>query len=129
MSVEMERIGIKNITIVDIGRVLRDQRTKIGASQLDIARRLGYANFNFVSMIETGRSKIPVGRVEDFVEVYGISPEFTLVILRVMYPDVLKTVLRLVKKIPKIFKEFVKEQDEEIEDIFNHIRSSIYSRN
>lgn len=112
------RTDINKLSPVEIGRILADQRKRIGISQGDVARELGYVNMNFISMIESGRSKIPMNRVDDFVHAYRMNPEFILVILRVMYPDILDSILRLANKIPKIFKGFIKNNDEEIEEIF-----------
>lgn len=112
------RTDINKLSPVEIGRILADQRKRIGISQGDVARELGYVNMNFISMIESGRSKIPMNRVDDFVYAYRMNPEFILVILRVMYPDILDSILRLANKIPKIFKGFIKNNDEEIEEIF-----------
>ena len=109
----------------EIGRVLREHRARIGLSQSDIAKSLGYANVNFISMIESGKSKIPVNRVDDLVSAYQMSPEFTLVILRAEYPEYLTTIIRLAKRIPRIFKEFISDPDEEINTIYSKILDSI----
>ena len=109
----------------DIGRTLSGQRLRVGLGQSAIAKKLGYVNVNFISMIESGTCKIPVNRIDALVAAYQLSPEFSLVILKSEYPDFLETILRLSKAVPRIFKDAIKNPDEEIFGIFQSTRQSL----
>ncbi len=120
-----KRSDIDKLTVIELGRVLFSQRKAIGFSQGDVTKRLGYANLNFISMIEAGKSKIPINRVSDFVEVYGFRKDFALVILRVMHKDAFEAFLKLATEIPKIFKDALISPDDEVSEIFDKTRSSL----
>lgn len=109
---------LDEVTQQDIGSLLAQHRKRIGLSQGHIARELGYVNVNFISIIESGKSKIPMGRIDDFVQAYGLAPEFILVILRVLYPETLGLISRIANKVPKIFKDYLKNNDEELANIY-----------
>lgn len=126
MSIKsLKGTNIETITVVELGRLLFTQRKAIGFSQGDVTKRLGYANLNFISMIEAGKSKIPINRVSDFVSVYGFSKDFALVILRVMHKDAFDAFLSLATEIPRVFKDALKSPDEEISEIYDKIRLSL----
>jgi transcriptional regulator with XRE-family HTH domain len=123
--VRNEIYDINKLTASDVGRLMTANRNRLGISQGEIAKELGYANANFISMTETGKSKIPVNKIDAFVEAYRMSPEFSLVILKVMYPDMLETILTLAKKVPRIFKGFIKSADAEIEEVYATTTQSV----
>lgn len=116
------------ITFQDVGRLLADQRRRIGLCQADIAKPLGYVNINFISMIESGKSKIPINRIDDLVKAYQLAPEFILVVLQAQYPEYLGTLLRLAKKTPLIFKDVVSDPAARIERIFQITQESLRPR-
>jgi transcriptional regulator with XRE-family HTH domain len=109
----------------DVGRILMEQRNRLGLSQGDIAKALGYVNVNFISMLESGKSKIPVNKIDELVVAYHLPTEFILVILRVMYPDYFETIHRVTKKAPRIFKKAMKDPDEGLFEILENIKSSL----
>jgi hypothetical protein len=109
--------GQEKITGADILQILVNQRRRLGLSQGDVAKELKYRNVNFISMTESGRSKIPINRITDFIEAYRMSPEFALVILKVQYPEILETVIKLSKTAPRIFKGFIKDPARELANI------------
>lgn len=113
------------ITPQEIGRVLSGQRKRVGLSQGDIAKAMGYVNINFISMIEAGKSKIPVNKIDSLVDAYQMNPEFILVVLRSEYPEYLAAIIRLAKRIPRIFKEAIADPDIEIEAIYKKTLESI----
>ncbi len=117
MSEETESVRLE-ITSQEIGSVLSRQRKRVGLSQADIAKAMGYVNINFISMLEAGKSKIPVNRIDDLVDAYQMNPEFILVVLYSQYPEYLATIIRMAKRIPKIFKEVIANSDIEIEAIY-----------
>jgi transcriptional regulator with XRE-family HTH domain len=44
----------------NIGLLIRTYRAKAGLTQLELAQALGYANPQFVYLIECGKSKVPM---------------------------------------------------------------------
>jgi transcriptional regulator with XRE-family HTH domain len=86
----------KTLNHLTVGNILKSQREKIGSTQNDIAQALGYRNINFISMIESGRSNIPVSRILDIINAYQMENIFGLVILRELHPDIWKLFLDMV---------------------------------
>ncbi|MBV5326525.1 MAG: helix-turn-helix transcriptional regulator [Chlorobium sp.] len=114
-----------NYTKEELGRILSEQRKRVGRSQGDIAKALDYSNVNFISMIESGKSKIPINRIAVLVDAYSMSPEFILVILRVEYPEYLDMIASIASRFPKIFKRVTEDQDKEISNIYNYHKQLI----
>jgi transcriptional regulator with XRE-family HTH domain len=85
--------------------------------QSHIAKKLGYVNVNFISMIESGSCKIPVNKIDKLVDAYQLRPEFSLVILKAEYPEFLDTIKRLIKSVPKIFTDAINNPEIEIAGI------------
>jgi len=61
-------------TVRLLGRLLALRRERLGMTQTEVARRMGLANPNMISMIEAGRSKVPPLRAAEFAEIYGLKP-------------------------------------------------------
>lgn len=61
-----------------VGAQLRKFRLNAHLSQGDVGGRLGYANINFMSMIENDRSGIPADRFVDFMESYEVPQNLRL---------------------------------------------------
>ncbi len=118
----------KGISFKDVGNVLSEQRKRIGICQGDIAKQLGFANMNFISMIENGKSKVPINRIDDLVNAYQLAPEFILVVLQAEYPEYLGTMLRLAKKTPRIFGDVVSDPPARIERIYQMTLDSLRVR-
>lgn len=116
------------ITFKDVGKVLSEQRKRIGLNQGDIAKQLKYVNINFISMLESGKSKIPVNKIDELVAAYQLPPEFILVALQAEYPDYLGTILRLAKKTPLIFKDVVNDPTARIDRIYQMTLDSLRTR-
>lgn len=76
-------------------------------------------------MIESGRTKIPINKVDELVDAYRLSQEFILVVMRTMYPESLETILRLANKLPRIFKDVIKNADDEIDDIYEKTKNMV----
>jgi transcriptional regulator with XRE-family HTH domain len=80
-----------------LGKILRAWRERQGILQKEVCEALGYKNSNYISMLEAGRTSVPVGRIADVVEAYKIDPEFALAILKGLYPEYFDMVLRVVE--------------------------------
>jgi transcriptional regulator with XRE-family HTH domain len=53
---------------------LRELREKAGLTQLELARRLRFKYYAFVSQVETGVSRVPTEKMEDWAIALGVSP-------------------------------------------------------
>jgi len=115
----------KGISFKAVGKVLKEQRKKLGLNQSAIAKEMGYVNINFISMIESGASKIPVNKIDELVKAYRLPPEFILVALQAQYPEYLGTMLRLAKKSPLIFMDVVSDPEARVIRIFEKVIDSI----
>lgn len=56
------------------GQLIKKHREKIGMTQLELARELGYEIPQFISIVEHGRSKVPLDKCKKISEVLNIKP-------------------------------------------------------
>jgi len=77
----------KQFNGIQVGELLIRLRKRLRLSQFDVAQQLGLSNSNFISMIERGRSQIPLDKFAKFMEVYEATPEQSLVIFRSLWPS------------------------------------------
>lgn len=113
------------ISIKDVGGLLAEQRRKLGLTQADIAKPMGFTNVNFVSMLESGSSKIPMNKVDMLVKAYQLPAAFVLVALQAEYPELLDSLLRIAKKTPLVFLDVLSDPEARIERIFQITKDSI----
>ncbi len=71
-----------------IGSILKEQRESQGLSQADIAAALDYKNYNYISMLENGRSNIPVKRAMDILRAYRLDDSVAAVFIKYLLPAV-----------------------------------------
>ena len=57
------------------GSWLREQRQKAGLSQMDLANRLGFKYYTFISQIENGYGRVPSQSMADWAKAVGVRPE------------------------------------------------------
>jgi ribosome-binding protein aMBF1 (putative translation factor) len=70
-----------------LGQVVSVRRRELGLSQAELAARLAYKNTNFVSMIESGQSELPLDRTSQFAEVLEIDARWLAErVLRARHP-------------------------------------------
>ncbi len=60
--------------ILIIGPMVKEARLKLGLSQVELARNLGYNYGNFIGMIESGTAKFPRDGVLKFAKALNIPP-------------------------------------------------------
>ena len=84
---------------------LKRQREYKGLSQYDLAEVLGYSNSNFISMLERGRSKIPMAKIPDLVSALGLPNEFEAVLFKELYPDEWHLFRNAARKFPEFFDD------------------------
>ena len=88
----------KSITAETIGAILKAQRENINISQRQVAEALGYRNVNFISMIESGRSNPPLGKLPDIVRAYQLDYKFVALMVKALYPDAWTTMFYVLDK-------------------------------
>ena len=101
-----------------IGSILKNFREAKGLSQRELARALGYMNANFISMIETGRSAPPLGKLLELCEAIDADKAIIAVILKYLYPDAWDATLAAIYGCPGIFKSKSRKIDEDVEAKF-----------
>ena len=64
------------------GTWLREQRQKAGLSQMDLANKLGFKYYTFISQIENGFGRVPSQSMGDWARALGLRPsQFARVLL------------------------------------------------
>lgn len=57
----------------NIGQYLKTMRVKNKKSQLEVSKYLGYENPQFISLIENGHSKLPLGIMKKYCDFLSID--------------------------------------------------------
>lgn len=104
---------------VEFGKLLRAHREKLQRTQKSIAEELDYDNENFISMIESGKSNIPLKRLSDFVNLYRLTPLEEMTALKTYHPEVYEVVLRMVLRGRELKNMNQNEVDEAVNDELN----------
>jgi transcriptional regulator with XRE-family HTH domain len=64
------------------GSWLREQRQKAGLSQMDLANKLDFKYYTFISQIENGFGRVPSQSMRDWARALGLRPsQFARVLL------------------------------------------------
>jgi transcriptional regulator with XRE-family HTH domain len=58
----------------EAGAWLRELREEAGLTQMDLASRLGFKYYAFVSQVETGFSRLPPDKMEAWAQTVGVEP-------------------------------------------------------
>jgi transcriptional regulator with XRE-family HTH domain len=56
------------------GSWLKELRAKAGLSQIELASRLGFKYYTFVSQIENGFGRVPTESMEAWADALGVDP-------------------------------------------------------
>ena len=56
------------------GTWLKDLRTRAGLSQFELAERLGFKYYTFISQVENGFGRVPTESLEAWARALGIDP-------------------------------------------------------
>lgn len=65
------------------GQWLRERREAVGLSQRELAGKVGFDYYTFISQIEAGRGKVPSERYESYAKALSVRPrEFGIMMLR-----------------------------------------------
>jgi len=86
----------------EFGKWLKAQKALNGLSQVDIAKSIGYNNWNFISLVERGISAIPMEKIKAFADAYKVDfGEFALKLYREVYPEQFEIIKAICKHINK----------------------------
>jgi len=85
--------------------VMKAHRTSKKIQQATIAKELKLNNANFISMMEGGRSKLPIGRISEMVKAYRFDPDFSLIIVKRLHPEIWEMWKRVSIDNPYFFNE------------------------
>ena len=67
---------------------LKTLREEAGLTQIDLARRLGFKYYAFVSQVETGLSRVPTEKLERWAQALGADPgKFTKQLISFYEPE------------------------------------------
>lgn len=58
-----------------LGKILKEKREKVGFSQAEVSKKLGYSSPQFVSNWERGLSTPPVTSLRSIAQLYKIPPD------------------------------------------------------
>ena len=80
-------------------QIVAHRRQELRLSQTELAGKLGYTNVNFISMVEGGKSKVPLERSIDFAEALEIDVKwFIEQVMRDRYPKVAEVLFKSARK-------------------------------
>lgn len=69
--------------------VIATRRSDLGITQAELAKKLDLKSANFITILEKGRSQVPLERAPDLAKALEMDPKwFTRMVLEYRYPDV-----------------------------------------
>jgi DNA-binding XRE family transcriptional regulator len=70
------------------GTWLKELRTRAGLSQIELAERLGFKYYTFISQVENGFGRVPTESLEEWARALGVDPSsFTRELLSYYDPE------------------------------------------
>jgi transcriptional regulator with XRE-family HTH domain len=90
---------------VELGAFLKKLRLRKGRSQIDIAVKVGVASINFISMLEHGKTSVPIDKFSRYMEAYGATYQESLLFFRSNWPDAWTAVCHLDNTCGALFRE------------------------
>lgn len=98
-----------SISQVAIGALLKAHREHMNLQQRDIAQALRYRNINYISILESGRSNIPLAKIKELAEAYRIDAIIIPIITKYLNPDVWELQMSIIEKCPELFGNLNRE--------------------
>ncbi|WP_319524276.1 helix-turn-helix transcriptional regulator [uncultured Desulfosarcina sp.] len=103
------------------GALLKSYREKRNLSQSDVAQQLGYRNVNFISMIESGKSNIPIARIIDVLNAYQIEAEMALALVKKLQPEIWQLFKHMITTNPELLKKKFGEIEDDLDKKFGRV--------
>jgi transcriptional regulator with XRE-family HTH domain len=73
-----------------VGQFIRENRERLGMTQAQLGKKLGYRYGNFITMLEGGNAGFPVDKWKKYAEALEVPEhEFLKVVLGAAYPDMM----------------------------------------
>lgn len=85
-----------------VGKLLKRKREELGGTQKEIARVMDYKSANYVSMLETGSSKIPFTKIPEITRAYCLDRLYIVIIIRQLYPEHWNLIKELMRAVPEL---------------------------
>lgn len=82
----------------EAGAWLKELRTQAGLSQIELANRLGFKYYTFISQVENGFGRVPTASMEAWASALGVNPSYFAKMLLSFYEPELYRLLYEVKK-------------------------------
>jgi transcriptional regulator with XRE-family HTH domain len=80
----------------EAGTWLKDMRRRAGLSQIELAARLGFKYYTFISQVENGFGRVPTESMERWAEALGIEPsEFARQLLSYYDPEMYRLLFQV----------------------------------
>lgn len=61
-----------------IGKRIKEKRIKIGMTQEELARKLGYNSRSSINKVELGKNDIPISKVIEYAKALGTTPSYLM---------------------------------------------------
>jgi transcriptional regulator with XRE-family HTH domain len=97
-----------------IGALLKAHREHKNLNQRDIARALNYKSINYISILEGGKSNIPMDRLKEIMDAYQMNSVITPILVRYLHPDVWNLFMAMLKSYPSLQEMGEKEMDKDV---------------
>jgi transcriptional regulator with XRE-family HTH domain len=70
------------------GTWLKGLRSRAGLTQMELAERLGFKYYSFVSQVENGFGRMPTEKIEAWAQTLGVEPtQFTKTLISFYEPE------------------------------------------
>jgi DNA-binding XRE family transcriptional regulator len=97
-----------------MGALLKHTREFLRWTQREMAQRLGYENANYISMLESGSSKIPLTKIPQISRKYCLDNIYMVIMMRELYPEMWNLIKEIMQNVPEL-DAMVKEKKKEDE--------------
>ena len=70
----MKRTSSLKLRRKEAGTWLKGLRGQAGLTQMELAGRLGFKYYPFISQVENGHGRVPTGKMEAWAQTLGVDP-------------------------------------------------------
>ena len=87
---------------LDPAEIVAARRTELGMSQAEVAKKIGMASSNFITMIELGRAKVPPDRAISLADALDMNRVWFIErVLKKKFPDIADELFTKNKIVPR----------------------------